>query len=263
MEGIAQCPLICLPALTSRATGTTLLISSYYDVMNEVFRSLRKHSSICFSLDGATNIQSKQQLNLLLCIPKAFFLHHFAMKLHRKSAYSLLAKSVEAKQQLVLTTAPSAADVEHGQGTQPLSPNTLTEIMFSFTRDSLSVLACLRKKVLQLPEFTVTFASISHGSNNFILHTFKNFDIPKASIENAVYMVQIICSTHLLSSPDDTMCKEKLRIAYVLVIFSNSCCITIMYMYTRLSLIRTVLSLLSSAISTDEMDSDIDTIVKQ
>jgi hypothetical protein len=53
--------------------GTTLLLASYADVMKNVFVMLRQYHSICFSLDGATNIQSKQVLNLMACVPKAFF----------------------------------------------------------------------------------------------------------------------------------------------------------------------------------------------
>jgi hypothetical protein len=58
---------------------------------------------ICLTLDGATNIQGKQIINLMACGPMAFFLEHFSMELRRESVENLYEKLIDCKRRLLLT----------------------------------------------------------------------------------------------------------------------------------------------------------------
>jgi hypothetical protein len=62
----------------------------YAVTMNDVLLALSKHSFIYFTLDGATNLQGKQVINMMACGPKLFFLEHFTMELRKESAANLL-----------------------------------------------------------------------------------------------------------------------------------------------------------------------------
>jgi hypothetical protein len=54
--------------------GGSLMRSKYIETMNEVLIVLGKQPLICFTLDGATNLQGKQVINMMACVPKAYFL---------------------------------------------------------------------------------------------------------------------------------------------------------------------------------------------
>ena len=56
---------------TPATIGSTFLLSTCGNVMNEFFRKIRQSKSMFFSINGATNIQSKQVLNLMECTPQA------------------------------------------------------------------------------------------------------------------------------------------------------------------------------------------------
>jgi hypothetical protein len=66
------------------------MMYEYQQTMNEVPLLHGKHCLTCFTLDVATNLQGKQIINMLACVPKAFFLEHFTNAAlsgeHRKSA---------------------------------------------------------------------------------------------------------------------------------------------------------------------------------
>ncbi len=65
--------------------------------MNDVLLVLGKQPLICLTLDGTTNIQGKQVINMTACGPKAYFLEHFTMELRRESAANLLNKLMDSK----------------------------------------------------------------------------------------------------------------------------------------------------------------------
>jgi hypothetical protein len=75
--------------------------AEYVVTMNDVLLAFGKHSLICFKLDGATNLQGKQVINMLACGPKLFFLEHFTMELRRKSAANLMEKLLNCKLHLL------------------------------------------------------------------------------------------------------------------------------------------------------------------
>jgi hypothetical protein len=58
--------------------------------MNVVLVTFGKHLFICFTLDGASNVQGKQVI--CHCVPKAYVLEHFITEQHRESAATLLEK---------------------------------------------------------------------------------------------------------------------------------------------------------------------------
>jgi hypothetical protein len=69
--------------------------------MNDVLLALGKHSLICFTLDGATNLQGKQVINMMACGPKPFFLEHFMIEFRRESVANLLEKLLNCKLRLL------------------------------------------------------------------------------------------------------------------------------------------------------------------
>jgi hypothetical protein len=75
--------------------------AEYGVTMNDVLLTLGKHSLICFTLDGATNLQGKQVINMMACGLKLFFLEHFMMELCKKSAANLLEKLLNCKLHLL------------------------------------------------------------------------------------------------------------------------------------------------------------------
>ena len=75
---------------STAAIGGELMLAEYGVTMNDVLLELGNLSLICFTLDGATNVQGKQVINMMACGPKPFFLEHFTMELRRDSADNLL-----------------------------------------------------------------------------------------------------------------------------------------------------------------------------
>ncbi len=53
-----------------------LMQIEYAVTVNDVLLALGKHSLICFTLNGATNLHGKQIINMRACGPKPFFLEH-------------------------------------------------------------------------------------------------------------------------------------------------------------------------------------------
>lgn len=82
----------CFQLPSTETIGGQLMRDEYVYVMNDVLLTLSKMPLICLTLDGATNVQDKQMINLMACSPIAMFLEHFTMELHRESAANLLKK---------------------------------------------------------------------------------------------------------------------------------------------------------------------------
>jgi hypothetical protein len=80
-----------------------LLRLEYTNIMAEVVRNLKQFVMICLTLDGATNVEGKQIINLMACRPMAFFLEHFSMELRRESVENLYEKLIDCKRRLLLT----------------------------------------------------------------------------------------------------------------------------------------------------------------
>jgi len=87
----------CFQLPSTKAIGGQLMRDEYLYVMNDVLLALSKMSLICLTLDGSTNVQGKQVINLMACSPIAMFLEHFTMELHRESAVNLLEKVLDCK----------------------------------------------------------------------------------------------------------------------------------------------------------------------
>jgi hypothetical protein len=58
LRGCSQLP-------SSAAIGGDLMQAEYAATMNNVLLALRKHSLVCFTLDGALNVQVKQAINMM------------------------------------------------------------------------------------------------------------------------------------------------------------------------------------------------------
>ena len=86
----------CFQLPSTEAIGGQLMRDEYLYVMNDVLLALSKMSLICITLDGATNVQGKQVINLI-----AMLLQHFTMELRRESAVNLLEKVLDCKLRLL------------------------------------------------------------------------------------------------------------------------------------------------------------------
>lgn len=64
--------------------------SEYALIMSDVLLHLSKRNLNYLTLDGTTNVQGKQSINMITCMLKAFFLEDFTMNLQRESAKKLL-----------------------------------------------------------------------------------------------------------------------------------------------------------------------------
>jgi hypothetical protein len=107
---------------------------------------------ICLTLDGATNIQGKQVINMMACDPMAFFLEHFTMELRRESVDNLYCKLMDCKRRLLLiirNLAPGFQPALDLTGDSDSDDNVLAATrnkqfvnapMFSFCSDSPSVM---------------------------------------------------------------------------------------------------------------------------
>jgi hypothetical protein len=85
---------------TTEAIGGDLMQLEYKNIMFEVMRSLKQLVMICLTLDGATNIQGKQVINMMACGPMGFFFEHFTMELRRESVDNLYCTRVSARPRL-------------------------------------------------------------------------------------------------------------------------------------------------------------------
>jgi len=90
----------CFQLLSSTAISGELVRAEYVVTMNDVLLTLGKHSLICFTLDGATNLMGKQVINMMAYGPKSFFLEHFTMELRKESVANMLEKLLNYKLRL-------------------------------------------------------------------------------------------------------------------------------------------------------------------
>jgi hypothetical protein len=159
--------------------GGDLLRLEYTNIMAEVVCNLKQFVMICLTLDGATNVQGKQIINMMACGPMAFFLEHFSMELRRESAENLYEKLIDCKRRLLLTIRELAPGfVSHIVGSDagddnadPQQVATLNEHfvgvpMFTFCSDSPSVMIKLRRLCIQDTEFLFAFGCSSHALHN-------------------------------------------------------------------------------------------------
>ncbi len=142
---------------TTEAIGGDLMQLEYKNIMFEVMRSLKQLVMICLTLDGATNIQGKQVINMMACGPMGFFLEHFTMELRRESADNLYCKLMDCKRRLLLTirnlalefqpTLDLTGDFDSDDNVLVATRNKhfVNAPMFSFCSDSPSVMVKLHR----------------------------------------------------------------------------------------------------------------------
>ena len=149
--------------------------------MNDVLLVLGKQQLICLTLDGATNIQGKQVINMMAFGPKAYFLEHFKMELRRESAANLLEKLMDCKLRLLASIRQPApgctllrAENDHGGANNDsvVEPRCYKNEHFSnppifcFCSDSPSVMVKLRKDCIATKEFTFAYGCAPHAIHN-------------------------------------------------------------------------------------------------
>ncbi len=159
-----------------------LLRLEYTNIMAEVVRNLKQFVMICLTLDGATNIQGKQIINMMACGPMAFFLEHFYMDLRRESDKNLYEKLIDCKCRLLLTIRELAPRfvghiVSSNAGDDNVDPQQVATLnehfvgapMFIFCSDSPSIMIKLRRLCIQDNEFLFAFGCSSHALHNLCM----------------------------------------------------------------------------------------------
>jgi hypothetical protein len=252
--------------------------------MNDVLLVLGKQQLICLTLDGATNIQGKQVINMMACGPKAFFLEHFTMELRRESAANLLEKLMDCKLRLlgsIRQPAPGctllrAGNVGRGGGARSnnADDNALVEQddglvccsknehfcnppIFCFCSDSPSVMVKLRKDCLATKEFTFAYGCAPHAIHNLCMDLVKCFPGVKLVLKQIVFMVKTLKSSHLLLALFDKHCLEKYKKTYVLILFTKTRWGTVFFAAQRASLVKAACAALPSEILNSDLDIDI------
>jgi hypothetical protein len=166
--------------------GDDLLCLEYTNIMAEVVRNLKQFVMICLILDGATNIQGKQIINLMACGPMAFFLEHFSMELLRESAENLYEKLIDCKRRLLLTIRELARgfishivsfdasdDDANPQQVATMNEHFVGTPMFTFCSDSPLIMIKLRRLCIQDTEFLFAFSCSPHALHNLCMDLVK------------------------------------------------------------------------------------------
>ena len=221
----------CFQLPYTEVIGGQLIRDEYLYVMNDVLLTLSKMSLICITLDGATNVHSKQVINMMACSPIAMFLEHFTMELRRESAINLLEKILDCKMRLLGNICKHAhsfvlsrnikriADqdndvevIEH-QGEERLSctknEHFVNPPMVCFCSDSPSVMVKLREECLKSNEFMFTYGCAPHVIHNLCMDFCKQFLGMNRDLKHILFMVKTLKPSHLLLTLFDKLSIEK------------------------------------------------------
>ena len=280
----------CYILPTREAIGGHLMTSEYTETMNEVILDLGKHSLICFTLDGATNVQGKQVINMMACGPKAYFLEHFTMQLRRESASNLLEKLLDCKLRLFASIRPPAPgyslsrDVQlietgdaiaaeiaaenhqqapDGSITATKNEHFIGAPIFTFCSDSPSVMVKLRKDCLATNEFVFAYGCAPHAIHNLCMDLIKHFPAVTLVLKQILYMVKTLKASHILLQLFDKLCMEKYKKTYVLILFTKTRWGTVFFAAQRANRVKAACAALPSEILNSDLDIDIPDKLKQ
>ena len=269
----------CYQLPTRRQIGGELMMYEYTQTMNEVLLSLGKHPLICFTLDGPTNLQGKQIINMMACVPKAYFLEYFTMQLRRESAANLLEKLLDCKLRLlgsIRMPAPGyilsrdVAVIGGGVnedntvvGNNDVGPlvcakneHFVNPPMFTFCSDSPSVMQKLRKDCLDSSEFVFAYGCAPHAIHNLCMDLIKHFPGVTLVLKQILYMVKTLRSSHLLLQLFDKLCMEKYKKRYNLILFTKTRWGTVYYAAQRASVVKAACASLPGEILNADLDID-------
>jgi hypothetical protein len=237
--------------------------------MFEVMRSLKQLVMIYMTLDGATNIQGKQVINMMACGSMAFFLEHFTMELRRESADNLYHKLMDYKCRLLLTIrnlTPEFQPTLNLTGDSDLDDDVLAAThnkhfvnasMFNFCSDSLSVMVKLRRLCIQDDEFVFAFGCALHTLHNLCMDLVKEFLGIKSIVKHMVFLVKTIRKTHLIQQLFEKISKEKYGQTLVLIMFTKTRWGTICDVAKRLNRVQTTICQVPTEILSNELDIDL------
>ncbi len=254
---------------TTETISGDLMQLEYKNIMFEVMRSLKQLVMICMTLDGATNIQGKQVINMMAYDPMALFLEHFTMELRRESVDNLYRKLMDYKRHLLLTIrnlAPgfqlaldltSDSDLDDGVLSATRNKHFVNAPMFNFCSDSPSIMVKLRCMCIQDDEFVFVFGCALHALYNLCMDLVKKFPGIKSIIKHIVFLVKTIRKTHLVQQLFDKISKEKYGQTLVLILLTKTRWGTICDAAKRLNQVRTASCQLPTEILSNELDIDL------
>ncbi len=224
---------------------------------------------ICLTLDGATNIQGKQVINMMACGPMGFFLKHFTVELRRESADNLYYKLMDCKCRLLLTIRNLAPmfqlaldltgdfDSDDNVLAATCNKHFVNASIFSFYSDSPSVMVKLRRLCIQDDEFVFAFGCALHALHNMCMDLVKEFPGIKNIVKHMVFLVKTIQKTHLIQQLFDKISKEKYGQTLVLILFTKTRWGTICDAAKRLNRVRTAICQLLIEILSNELNIDL------
>jgi hypothetical protein len=242
----------------------------YTNIMAEVMRNLKQFVMICLTLDGATNVQGKQIINMMVCGPMAFFLEHFSMGLRRESVENLYEKLINCKRHLLFTirelapgfvshivSSDARDDDADLQQVTTLNEHFVGAPMFTFYSNSPSVMIKLHRMCIQDTEFLFAFGCSSHALHNLCMDLVKEFSVVKLIVKQIVFLVKSVCKTHLIQQLFDKICKEKYGITLVLILFTKTHWGMVRDAAKRLNQVRTAMCQLPIEIMSNDLDVDL------
>ncbi len=256
--------------LSTEMIGANLLHLEYTNIMAKVLCNLKQFIMICLTLDGATNVQGKQIINLMACGPMAIFLEHFSMELRRESVENLYKKLIDCKCCLLLTirelapgfisqvvNSDACDDNADPQQVATLNEHFVGTLMFTFCSDSPSVMIKLRRLCIQDTEFLFAFGCSPHALHNLCMDLVKEFPVVKLIVKQIVFLVKSIRKTHLIQQLFDKICKEKYGITLVLILFTKTRWGTVRDTAKRLNRVRTAMCQLPTEFMSNNLDIDL------
>jgi hypothetical protein len=237
--------------------GGRLLDAEYLSVQSDVILAIKEFTTICMTLDGATNKCGKQILNMMGAGPVAYFLEHFQMDLKRESADNLLTKLLTSRSGLLVALGRAESDGAGGFIEPIVEPKDyIYQAMFNLCTDSPRVMESLRRKALSTLLFTFAFGCAPHGLNNLTMDWVKIACI-KTVVSRNVFIVVKINKVHLLLSMFDIVCAQKLGKSYSLILFTKTRWGTVYANQRRNLLVKTVLTSMPHMIEHEDEYKDV------
>jgi hypothetical protein len=250
--------------------GGDLLRLEYTNIMAKVMRNLKQFVMICLTLDGATNVQGKQIINMMACGRMAFFLEHFSMELRQESAENMYEKLIDYKRRLLFTihelapgfvshvvSSDAGDDDADPQHVATLNEHFVVALMFTFCSDSPSVMIKLRRLCIHDTEFLFVFGCSSHALHNLCMDLVKEFPVVKLIVKQIVFLVKSVRKTHLIQQLFEFFCKEKYGITLVLILFMKTRWGTVQDAAKRLNQVWTAMCQLPIGIMSNDLDIDL------
>jgi len=225
---------------TPKEIGGKLLMSAYEGQMEKMRELVRDATAVTMMIDGATDINSRSSLNVVLCVPHPHFLETIHMKLVREQADKLYSKVID-----VVARTRTWVGTAHEAETKPLA-------FLAFVSDSCNTMRSLRT-LLDAPSsgFAFTYGCAPHALNNLIKDICAS---PKVSptIKKAMVLTKALRHVGMLRKSYEEVCAKTLNTILMPILFSATRWGGSVDMLQRLIKLRIVITTLPNFIDNDD-----------